>query len=123
MRILIIEDDAFSQELIKGRLEKDFSDECYIKMTAYLKEGEEILLKSKFDIVLLDVHLPGTDHLGTLGFIEKYKKTPIVVLTGEKNPEFFSQCIDMGARGYLSKDFKALLNLKRFLEDILADDL
>lgn len=59
---------------------------------------------SKLDLVLLDLKLSdsvGIDSL--LRLRERSPEIPIVVLSGEENPEVISRCIDHGAMGFITK--------------------
>lgn len=116
MRFLLIEDDEFSRKLISRRLTADFAGRAEVEITAYLKDAEKTLDEKRIDLIFLDVHLPDSDYLSILGFIEKYKEVPILLMTSEMNESYIEQCLKMGAVQYLPKDFESLANLKTVVE-------
>ena len=100
--ILIIEDDLEINNLIKETLEK----QSYMCTQAF--SGTEGLLHiemKKFDLVVLDLMLPG---LMGEGFIEKLRDindTPILVASAKESIDSKIECLNIGADDYLVKPF------------------
>ena len=103
MRVLIVEDDERTRELLERGLE-----EHLIRVDA-VGEGPaavDCAVASKFDAIVLDVVLPGDDgfavcrQLRTLGV-----DTPILMLTGRKCVDDRVRGLDAGADDYLAKPF------------------
>lgn len=64
----------------------------------------ELAAKTKFDIVLLDLQLPGISGLDALALLrERIEEAVIVVVSAEENREVIRQIIDAGAAGYIPK--------------------
>ena len=64
----------------------------------------ELAAKSKFDIVLLDLHLPGISGLAALALLrERIEEAIIVVISAEEDRDLIRQIIDAGAAGYIPK--------------------
>lgn len=98
-KILIVEDDVNIHNVIEELLKK----ENYITYNAY--SGTETLLlleKEKYDLILLDLMLPGV--CGE-EIIEKIKETPIIVLSAKISSEDKVNCLLSGANDYITKPF------------------
>ncbi len=98
-KILIVEDDVSIHNVIEELLKK----ENYTTYNAY--SGTEALLlleKEKYDLILLDLMLPGV--CGE-EIIEKIKDTPIIVLSAKISSEDKVNCLLSGANDYITKPF------------------
>lgn len=103
MNILLIEDDErISNFLVKGLLENGHT----IKLAQTGEEAREIIQHYQFDIILMDIMLPGIDGIQLTQLI-RFKKnfTPILVLSALNSPEDKVKILDIGADDYLSKPF------------------
>ncbi len=99
-KILIVEDDVSIHNVIEELLKK----ENYVTYNAY--SGTEAILlleKEKFDLILLDLMLPGV--CGE-EIIEKIKDTPIIVLSAKISSEDKVNCLLSGANDYITKPFE-----------------
>lgn len=103
MRILVIEDEAKISQALKEGLERA----QYEVSTA--KTGEEgfyLASTQNFDLVLLDLMLPGRDGLEILATLRKREwKTPVLILTARDTLSDRVQGLDTGADDYLVKPF------------------
>lgn len=103
MNILLIEDDErISNFLVKGLFENGHT----IKLAQTGEEAREIIKHYQFDIMLMDIMLPGIDGIQLTQLI-RFKKnfTPILVLSALNSPEDKVKILDIGADDYLSKPF------------------
>jgi DNA-binding response OmpR family regulator len=106
-KILVVDDEANTVELLQSRLEKN----GYRVMTAY--DGQEALDKTYQeipDLIVLDIMLPRIDGYNvckTLRSNEKYKNIPIVMLTGRTLAQDIKMGMDLGAVSYVQKPFNA----------------
>jgi len=102
-KILIVEDEPFLRKVI--------SDECrergyFVEEAIEGKEGLEKLKKEKFDLVLLDLLLPGIDGFEVLAQIKKdpeLNKTPVLILSNLGQKEEIEKGLKLGAIDYLIK--------------------
>lgn len=103
MRILIIEDDR----RIASVLQKGLKSEMYAVDIAYTGEaGEELASINDYDIIILDIMLPGQDGWETCTHIRNDGiKTPILMLTALDNVDYKIRGLDTGADDYLPKPF------------------
>lgn len=103
MRILVVEDEPKVANALKEGLE----DEHYEVAVAHTGEdGFFRVTTEKFDMILLDLMLPGRDGLEVLTKIrESGDKTPVLVLTARDTLEDRIVGLDSGADDYLVKPF------------------
>ncbi|WP_297422323.1 response regulator transcription factor [Clostridium sp.] len=100
--ILIIEDDESIAEL-----ERD-----YLEITGFNTEiaqdghkGLELALSKDFDLILLDVMLPGKDGFKVCQEIRAFKEIPILLVTAKKEDIYKIQGLGIGADDYIVKPF------------------
>jgi DNA-binding NarL/FixJ family response regulator len=107
INILIIENDIDYQLYVENLLAKsvDESFQFNISRANTLKEGIELALYGKFDIILLDLELPDSNGIKTFEtLIEKTNNTPVIVLTGVGGKKIEYDILNLGAQGYISKN-------------------
>lgn len=67
-------------------------------------EGFNRFVASKFDLVILDVRLPGGDGLQLLGKIKTHSPhQPVIIFSAYDNPTYVARAVALGAQGYLFK--------------------
>lgn len=103
-KILFVEDDKDLTEMVNDWLSADgYSVEIVNDGT----EGWEVLRKGKFDLIILDWHLPGG--LSGPEICRKYRdtdgKAPVIMLTGRTEITEKEQGFDAGVDDYLTKPF------------------
>ena len=109
IHILLIEDDPMDAQLIRDLLAdamKNHRHPTYFQLThtRRLDEGIEQIQRKIFDIILLDLSLPGSFGLGTFTRIaEVASSTPIVLLTGLDDELVALDAMQQGAQDYLVK--------------------
>lgn len=109
IRILIVEDEVPISDLLKITL----SGEGYSCTCAYdgLK-ASEILAKEQFDLVLLDVMLPGIDGFELMEYIRSID-TPVIFITAKSAVADRVRGLKLGAEDYIIKPFEILELLAR----------
>ncbi|MDF0715118.1 sigma-54 dependent transcriptional regulator [Muricauda sp. 334s03] len=102
-KILIIEDDtAFCQMLQKFLTKNDF----VVSISYSIKEAEELLAKSTFDIILSDVRLPKGNGVTLLPQVKRDSPaTQVILMTGYAEVKTAVNAIKKGAFDYISKPF------------------
>ena len=109
--ILVVDDEFSTRETLKGVLE----DRGYKVATA--EDGLiaiEMAKKTHFDVMFIDVVMPGIDGFKTLEGVKKIDpKTKLVMMTGHDIEDFVEKAISRGAFAYMSKpvDMVELLQL------------
>jgi two-component system, NarL family, invasion response regulator UvrY len=104
IRVLIGDDHA----IIRSGLKQILSEENNSFSYGEAANGQSVLdkiSKEKWDIVILDISMPGLNGIETLKEIKKVKpKLPVLVLTVHSEDQFALRSIKSGASGYLTKD-------------------
>lgn len=100
--ILIVEDDVNINELLKETLEK----EEYTCMQAFSgTEARMLLSMQQYDLVLLDLMLPGISGEEVLREVRKLGETPVIVLTAKDTIDDKVDVLRGGADDYVTKPF------------------
>ena len=103
MHLLVIEDERVLCETIVRSLRRlAYSvDHCYDGDQAL-----ELLGTEQYDLVLLDLNLPGKDGMTVLRtFRQRDRKTPVLILSARSEVKDKVEGLDAGANDYLSKPF------------------
>lgn len=103
MRILVVEDDAKMAELLRrGLSSKGHTVECAGDGLKGLEKAQSL----PFDVIVLDVMLPGLDGLSLARRLRSGGvHTPILMLTARDSVRDIVQGLDVGADDYLTKPF------------------
>ena len=103
MRILIVEDEVGIARFLERALRSEgFATEA----AADGEEGERMALTGDFDLVLLDVMLPGRGGLDVLAEIRRQRpELPVILLTALGQKEDVVAGLDRGADDYVTKPF------------------
>jgi two-component system alkaline phosphatase synthesis response regulator PhoP len=101
-KILIIEDDESIAELERDYLEIT-GFETEIAKDGY--KGLELALNENFDLILLDVMLPGKDGFKICQEVREVKEIPILLVTAKKEDIYKIQGLGIGADDYIVKPF------------------
>jgi len=101
-RILIIEDEAEIADLEKDYLElSDF--EVHIENEGL--SGLNAALKDDFDLIILDLMLPGMDGFDICKNIRDVKNIPVIIVSAKKDDIDKIRGLGLGADDYLTKPF------------------
>ena len=111
MRILIVEDDRkLARHLKKGLDEHGHS----VTVTSDGPQGLDVAQYGEFDVLVLDVMLPGLDGFSIVRRLRAAgKSTPILLLTARDAAEDVVTGLDAGADDYLTKPFSFKILLAR----------
>jgi DNA-binding response OmpR family regulator len=103
MRILVAEDDAPLAEFLHQRLEQE---QFTVQVVSNGAEAEQLVSDQPYDLVLLDLNLPGACRLDVLrGIRSKRPDLPVVIVTDGSMVEERVRGLDAGADDYLAKPF------------------
>ena len=121
--ILIVDDDDRIRNLLKDYL----TDNNYIVSTAEnADQAKKKLLYLKFDILILDVMMPGQNGYDLTKEIKKQIKIPIILLTAKGEVEDRIKGLELGADDYIGKPFEPkelLLRIKNIINKNIKIDL
>lgn len=102
---IIIADD---HDIVREGLKKILSKMIDIKVAAEASSGEELLeklRKRKYDIVILDISMPGAGGIEALKEIKRiWPDIPVLVLSMHPEEQYAVRTLKEGASGYITKD-------------------
>ena len=118
-KILVVDDEAPVRDLLGDLLKKE---DC---LPVGCESGEAaltILKKETFDVVLLDIKLPGMSGLEVLKEIRRqYVKLPVVMITGFGfDEELICKSKQLGCCGYIGKNMpvaQIIVTFKQFVKE------
>ena len=101
--ILVVDDDEGIRSLVKRYL----NEKKYLVTTAVNAENALEKIKIiKFDLIILDIMMPGKSGLDFLHQNKEYINTPVILLTAKGEPDERIEGLEMGADDYLPKPFE-----------------
>ena len=110
-RILIIDDEKDNTEIIKDVLE-DVNYETVLARSA--SEAKVFIAGNTFDLVLMDVWMPGQDGISLLNeWISEGFDRPIVMMSGHAEPSDIFRAMKLGAVDFLKKPLHDFLPILR----------
>ena len=121
--ILVVDDDEGIRELVKQFLNKN----NYLVTTA--KSSEDALDKVKiikFDLIVLDIMMPGKSGLEFTNENKKKLDTPIILLTAKRETSERVEGLEIGADDYLAKPFEPkelILRINNILNKTKTENL
>jgi len=102
MRVLLVEDEAKLAEYVrKGLSENGF----VVDVAKDGIDGKHLALQGDYDLVVLDVMLPGIDGFAVLKALRESRNTPVLMLTARDRVEDRVKGLQDGADDYLVKPF------------------
>jgi len=104
IRVLVVDDHSIVREGAK----RIIADQGDMKVTGECSDGREALchvLENEYDVILLDIALPGMDGLDVLRAVKAQKPSlPVLILSMYPEKQYASRVLKEGAAGYLPKE-------------------
>ena len=101
--ILVVDDDAAVRALFKETLEDAGH---LVSMASSGAEALELIKKKDFDLVFLDLKMPGMDGADTYRQIRAHKpRLPVVIITGYPDSDVMAKALAQGPFGVMNKPF------------------
>ena len=123
LHILVVDDDNRIRNLLKEYL----SEKKFIVSTSNDAEDAKIkITQFKFDLIVLDVMMPGKNGYELTKELKKELKIPIILLTAKSDVENRIKGLELGADDYISKPFEPkelLLRIKNIVNKNSKVDL
>ena len=116
--ILIVDDDDRIRDLVKEYLVENNFLVTTARDVLDAKKKLEII---KFDILVLDIMMPGESGLSLTKEIKKKNSTPIILLTAKGETEERIEGLEVGADDYLGKPFDPK-EFSIFVRDLIKAD-
>lgn len=108
--ILVVDDEAFNIKFIQRQLKQE--GYTNISTAGDGKEAIEMMQKTPFDLVLLDIEMPEMNGYEVLEHVKadmRLRDVPIIIISSVDDIESIARCIEMGAEDYLPKPFNPIL--------------
>ena len=104
INILIVDDHLIVREGIK-RIIDDVPDMNIVAEASSGQEAIDLILENLYDLILLDISMPGQNGLQTLKLIKKHNKNiPVLMLSMHSEEQYAMRTIKAGASGYMTKE-------------------
>ena len=114
-RILIIEDDPQIAEIEKDYLElSDFA----VDIAETGNDGIRMALAQQYDLILLDLMLPGIDGFGVCAKLRETLDIPIIMVTAKQEDIDTIKGLNVGANDYVTKPFSPNVLVARVKSNI-----
>ncbi len=121
--ILLVDDDEGIRSLVK----KYLNEKNYLVTTAENAENAAEKIKIiEFDLIILDIMMPGKSGLDFLKENKKTIKSPVILLTAKGEPSERIEGLEMGADDYLPKPFEPKeldLRIRNIIDKTKKNDL
>jgi putative two-component system response regulator len=119
-RVLIVDDEETNVRMLSRLLEQSGYE--HVTATQDSREVRAIYIRLRPDLILLDLHMPhldGYEVMEQLAQVAEATYLPILVITGDLDPDARQKALAMGAKDFVSKPFDPLelqLRIRTLLE-------
>jgi two-component system, OmpR family, response regulator RegX3 len=121
-KILIIEDERAMAEAVRFNLEKEGYE---VEIALDGESGWKMYESGSYDLIVLDLMLPGMDGMEICREVRRVGSTPIVMLTAKDSDVDKILGLEMGADDYVTKPFnmrELLARIKAVLRRVAAEE-
>jgi two-component system chemotaxis response regulator CheB len=119
LRVLVVDDSKLMRRLIRDILVSDPGIEA-VGEAADGQEAIRLIHQLRPDVITLDVEMPGMSGLEVLGYVMSEIPTPVVMLTGLRDPGLAMRALSMGAVDFLRKPSGTIsVDLYKVKEELL----
>jgi signal transduction histidine kinase len=108
-RMLIVDDESLNREMLIRRLQREG---CHPAGARTGQEALELLRREEFDVILLDIQMPGMNGIEVLQVLKgdaQFRHLPVIMLSALTDVDRVARCIELGAEDYLPKPINAVL--------------
>ncbi len=120
IRVLVVDDSAYSRQAIKKMLETDID----IEVVGIASDGIDAMAKTlrlKPDLITLDFEMPEMDGFSFLRWLMKEKPTPVIMVSSYSDTKTVFKALELGAVDFIAKPTKrASAELHRIETDLLS---
>jgi two-component system response regulator ResD len=118
LKILIVDDEIRIGNLLRIYLERE-SFQVVVEENG--DDGLDRAIKEDFDLIILDVLMPGKDGYQVLKELRTVKSTPVIMLSAKSETEDLKRGHELGANEFISKPFSpgaVTVKIKELLSQI-----
>lgn len=112
---------------------QEMISDAVVDTASNFREAAHAVSSTRYQLVILDLNIPGTDHLLTIEKLRALQSgVPVLVFSGQKEELYGLHCIRAGAAGFVSKESKAtelqeairvVLNGQKYLSAVVRAQL
>jgi len=103
MRVLLVDDHPLFQTILSATVQTALGP-CDLDVAATLQEALELANQKEFDLVFLDLGLPGFGGIGSLdAFLAECPDSRVVVVSAVEDGDIILAALEAGAAGYIPK--------------------
>ena len=132
MKVLIVDDHVVVRDGVK-RIVTEQLGNCVFGEAQSSHEALDLAKESKWDVIVLDITLGGTNGIETLKELKQISpRTPVLILTMHSEEQYARRAFKAGAAGYITKDvsrselskaLKRVIEGGRYVSPALVDRL
>ncbi|WP_404452887.1 response regulator transcription factor [Virgibacillus necropolis] len=114
-KVLVVDDEDRIRHLIKMYLERE---DFIVEEADNGSDALELALENEYDVILLDIMMPGMDGIEVCQELRKEKQTPVIMLTAKGEEANRVQGFEVGTDDYIVKPFsprEVVLRVKAIL--------
>lgn len=119
-RILIVDDSAYTRQIIKEILEKDRS----LEVVGIAFDGRDAMAKTlrlEPDIITLDFEMPEMDGFSFLRWLMKHRPTPVIMVSSYNDSKTVFKTLELGAVDFIAKPTRrASIELQGIEKDLMS---
>ncbi|MCB1514672.1 MAG: response regulator transcription factor [Hyphomicrobiaceae bacterium] len=120
---LVVDDHPLFLEALRLSLGSAFPDAEVTEATSIADARQAISEKGSFDLVLLDLSMPGTSGFdGLLELRTVYPKLPVVICSALEDPRIIHEALSYGALGFISKSVRRA-ELASAIEEVMSGNV
>ncbi|MGX5913357.1 response regulator transcription factor [Aliidiomarina sp. Khilg15.8] len=103
-RLLIADDHPLFREALQGALANHFNELSIIEADSLESTLTALHAGDDIDLLLLDLHMPGSGDLyGLIRIREDFPLLPVAIISGTEDPQVIGRCMGFGALGFIPK--------------------
>ena len=107
-RILIADDHPLFRDALKQTLAPSLGEAQFAEAGSLEETIASLDRAADFDLVLLDLKMPGVQGFSGLAFLRaQYPATPVAVVSASEEPHIMRRALDLGASGFIPKSSPA----------------
>jgi two-component system, chemotaxis family, protein-glutamate methylesterase/glutaminase len=120
IRVLIIDDSAYSRQTIKRILESD----SRIEVAGIASDGVDAMAKTLRlapDLITLDIEMPEMDGFSFLRWLMQHRPTPVIIISSYSDSKTVFRALEFGAADFVAKPSKILpREFEKLEKDLLS---
>jgi DNA-binding NarL/FixJ family response regulator len=102
MRILVADDHPLYREAASTQIQRIFTNAA-VDQVASLDELRALAEQARFDLFLVDFHMPGMSVAAMARLVERFPETPVAMISGTAQRSEIRAAMQAGARGFIPK--------------------